>query len=115
MQKPHTEPIPASPHLGDHQLGHGVGFINGEHGLCCDLLQRGEHIDASVVDEAVQPFVSHNFFHFLDHFLDAVLTDHICAEEAGGAPVSSAGSAWHETTRAKPKLRLSGDVWAARR
>lgn len=81
MEKPQVKPIPPSPHLGDHQLGNSVGFIDGEHGLCCHLLQRGQHVDASVVDEAVQAFVSHNFFHFFHHFLDAALTDHICTEE----------------------------------
>lgn len=73
---------PPSSYLGDHQLGNCIRFINGEHCLCCDFFQGSKHIDASIVNKAVQTFVSHNFFHFLDYFLDAVFTDHICTEES---------------------------------
>lgn len=78
-----------SSYLSDHQLGNCVGFVDGEHRLCCDIFQGGKHVDASVVDEAVQTFVSHNFFHFLDYFLDAVFADHIYTEEPRTAAVSS--------------------------
>lgn len=85
---PKVKCIPPSSYLGDHQLGNRVGFINGEHRLRCDFFQGGHHVDAGVVDQAVQTFVSHNFLHFLDHFLDAVFTDHICTEEPRTATVN---------------------------
>lgn len=106
MEKHLTVPkikyIPPNSYLGDHQLGNSIGFINGEHCLCCDFFQGSKHIDASIVNEAVQTFVAHNFFHFLDYFLDAVFTDHICTEEPRIATVNSepsgSNAVCHDTT-----------------
>lgn len=86
---PSAKHVAPSSYLSDHQLGNCVGLVNGEHCLCCDIFQGGEYIDASVVNEAVQTFVSHDFFHFFDYFFDAVFTDHICTEEPRTATVSS--------------------------
>lgn len=80
MHEVQSEPTFHS-YLGNHQLGNRVGFINGEHCFSSDFFQGSKHIDASIVNEAVQPFVSYNFFYFLNYFFYAVFRDHICHEK----------------------------------